>query len=131
MKTLAKRTRGQSLVEFALVIPMLLILIIGIMEFSRAWMTKNILTGAAREAARWYVADNTAGAMAAAIARGRTVLDSANLTTAPDPVINDFGASRVVEAIATYNFQMSVLNFIPGVPNNIPLESRTTMMREY
>src|SRR5512135_2658611 len=44
--------KGQNLVEFALVVPLLLLLVIGIAEFGRAWMTKNILTGAAREAVR-------------------------------------------------------------------------------
>ena len=52
MRTLAKHDKGQSLVEFALVIPILLLLMVGIMEFSRAWMTKNIMTAAAREGAR-------------------------------------------------------------------------------
>jgi Flp pilus assembly protein TadG len=132
MKKPAKQTRGQSLIEFALVFPMLLILMVGIMEFSRAWMTKNILTGAARETARWYVSDNTAGAMTTAIARGRTVLDSANLTTAPDPVITDFGASKLVEASATYNFTVIVAGFVPGLNNtSFQLSSTTTMRREW
>ena len=47
-----KNEKGQSLVEFALVVPLLLILVSGIEEFGRAWMTKNIMTGAAREAVR-------------------------------------------------------------------------------
>ncbi|HSH76398.1 MAG TPA: TadE/TadG family type IV pilus assembly protein [Longimicrobiales bacterium] len=43
---------GQALVEFALVIPILLLLIAGIAEFSRAWNTQQVLTDAAREALR-------------------------------------------------------------------------------
>ena len=43
---------GQGLVEFALVVPLLLFLVLGMAEFGRLWMTKNILTGAAREAVR-------------------------------------------------------------------------------
>lgn len=45
-------TRGQALVEFALVVPMLLIMIIGMVEFGRAWMNYQVLTDAAREGAR-------------------------------------------------------------------------------
>ena len=45
-----KDETGQNLIEFALVVPMLLLLVFGIAEFGRAWMTKSILTGAAREA---------------------------------------------------------------------------------
>lgn len=46
------RRKGQALVEFALVLPFLIVLIIGIMEFG--WLTKNQLTvnNAAREGAR-------------------------------------------------------------------------------
>ena len=35
-----KGKKGQSLVEFALVVPMLLLLVFGIAEFGRAWMTR-------------------------------------------------------------------------------------------
>jgi Flp pilus assembly protein TadG len=50
-----KRRAGQSLVEFALVVPFLLVLLLGIMEFG--WFMKNELTvsNAAREGARYAV----------------------------------------------------------------------------
>jgi Flp pilus assembly protein TadG len=43
---------GQALLEFALVLPILLILIVGIIEFGRAWNMEQIITDAAREGAR-------------------------------------------------------------------------------
>ena len=49
---------GQGLVEFALVVPVLLLLIVGLAEFSRAWNTKQVLTDAAREALRSSVVAN-------------------------------------------------------------------------
>jgi len=47
-----RKRKGQALVEFALVLPFLIILVLGIMEFG--WLTKNQLTvdNAAREGAR-------------------------------------------------------------------------------
>jgi Flp pilus assembly protein TadG len=51
---------GQALVEFALVVPILLLLILGLVEFSRAWNTKQVLTDAAREALRSSVVANPA-----------------------------------------------------------------------
>ena len=48
--------RGQGLVEFALILPPLLLLIIGMLEFSRAWNAKQAITDAAREGARLAVA---------------------------------------------------------------------------
>lgn len=44
--------RGASAVEFALVLPMLLLLVFGIVEFGRAFNIHIQLTGAAREGAR-------------------------------------------------------------------------------
>jgi hypothetical protein len=53
-----RREDGQGLVEFALVVPVLLLLIVGLAEFSRAWNTKQVLTDAAREALRSSVVAN-------------------------------------------------------------------------
>jgi Flp pilus assembly protein TadG len=50
--------RGQALVEMALILPVLLILIIGMLEFSRAWSAKQAVTDAAREGARLAVVQN-------------------------------------------------------------------------
>jgi Flp pilus assembly protein TadG len=50
--------RGQALVELALILPILLMLLLGIFEFGRAWNTKQVLTDAAREGARLAVVQN-------------------------------------------------------------------------
>jgi Flp pilus assembly protein TadG len=47
-----KVERGQAAVEFALVLPFLLVMLIGIIEFGRAWNEHQVITDAAREAAR-------------------------------------------------------------------------------
>ena len=44
--------RGQALVEFALIMPFLLLLLIGVVEFGRGWNMHQVLTDAAREGAR-------------------------------------------------------------------------------
>lgn len=49
---------GQALVEFALVVPILLLLVVGLAEFSRAWNAQQVLTDAAREALRNSVVAN-------------------------------------------------------------------------
>lgn len=54
----ARREDGQALVEFALIVPLLLLLIVGLAEFSRAWNTKQVLTDAARESLRSSVVAN-------------------------------------------------------------------------
>ena len=44
--------RGQSLVEFALVVPLLLLMVVGVIEFGRAWNMSQVVTDAARQGAR-------------------------------------------------------------------------------
>ena len=48
-----KRNRGQSLVEFALILPAFLMLIMGIVEFGRMMITYAGVASASREAARY------------------------------------------------------------------------------
>jgi len=50
---------GQALVEFALVVPIFLLLLLGIVEFARAWNIYEVLTDAGREGARNAVVDNS------------------------------------------------------------------------
>lgn len=57
-RRLRRNQSGQAVVEFALVIPLLLILIIGVVELSRAWNAKQVITNTAREALRAAVVDD-------------------------------------------------------------------------
>ncbi len=125
--------KGQSLVEFALVVPLLLVLVFGIAEFGRAWMTRNILVGAVREAARIAaVPDNVGGWNgSAATARGNQILASAGIPTTVD-VQNAGSPFGDVTATVNYNFPVVVVGFIPGLGSStILLSSTTTMRREY
>ena len=44
---------GQAVVEFALMLPLFLLLVLGVMDLSRMFYTKMILTNAAREGANY------------------------------------------------------------------------------
>lgn len=50
--------RGQALVEFALVAPLLLLLTLGLVDFARAWNVYQVITDAAREGARTAVVED-------------------------------------------------------------------------
>lgn len=52
MKRKCKNNQGASAVEFALVLPMLVLLLFGIIEFSLALYDKAMITNASREGAR-------------------------------------------------------------------------------
>lgn len=55
-----RNDRGQSLTEFALTAPLLMLLILGLVDFGRAWNAYQALTDAARLGARVAVVDNGA-----------------------------------------------------------------------
>ncbi len=50
------KERGTTIVEAAFVLPILLMFLLGILEFGRAYNEYQVLTNAAREAARYAVA---------------------------------------------------------------------------
>jgi Flp pilus assembly protein TadG len=56
---LGRDERGQALVEFALILPIILLLVVGMLEFARAWNLHQVMTDAAREAARRAVLADT------------------------------------------------------------------------
>ena len=50
--------RGASAVEFALIVPLLIVLVLGIAEFGRAFQVQGTLSAAAREGARAMALQN-------------------------------------------------------------------------
>lgn len=58
-RRLRRNTSGQSLVEFAIVLPLLLLMFFGIFEFGRFYFTKLTLQHAVREATRFAITGNT------------------------------------------------------------------------
>ena len=51
-KTQEQNRQGMAIVEMALVLPLFMMLVLGIVEFGRAMMVSNLITDAAREGAR-------------------------------------------------------------------------------
>ncbi len=52
MRSNKRRPRGQALAEMAIILPILLLLVFGIIEMSNAWRSFQVVTNAAREGAR-------------------------------------------------------------------------------
>jgi len=87
--------RGAALIEATLIIPLLLLLMVGIFEVSRALETWQVLTNAAREGARMAVTPNSNTGTVSALVH--TYMANGHLTS--ESVANvtvDQGASIVV-----------------------------------
>lgn len=92
------RDAGQSLLELAIALPILLGLVIGIFEFGRAWNVRQVTTNAAREGARQAVLSNTGDAEVQA------VVDSYLTDAGLDPalaIVTITGASGALGTPAT------------------------------
>ena len=134
MMTVGKQEKGQNLVEFALILPVFLLLVVGMAEFGRAWMTRNILTGAAREGARVAaIQPDPATSINKGTLAANDVLNSANLP-APPPVVSVDPAPglsfNAVEVVVTYTYSILITGFIPGLPGSFGLTGTATMRRE-
>ncbi len=121
--------KGQGLVEFSLVLPLFLLLLVGVAEFGRAWMTRNVLTGAAREAVRIAAVQGNASS---ATARAKNILSSAGISGASVVLSDDGAAYGTCAATVSYNFPLTVAGFLPGLSGtSIPLSSSTSMRKEF
>jgi Flp pilus assembly protein TadG len=69
----SEHRRGQALVEAAMVLPLLLLVLVGIMEIGRAWNIRQVVTHAAREGARaaavWHDSPQVEDSARAAVGR--------------------------------------------------------------
>lgn len=132
--------RGTSTLEFLVVLPTLLLIFLASLELSRAWLTANIATNAAREAARVGVVtpppdpNNPTFDDAPALARITEILDAANITAASMSVTCSSTAcppDSQVQASVTINFETVVPLFLPvlGTPADPLVLQQTVRMR--
>jgi Flp pilus assembly protein TadG len=77
MKERLRDERGATAVEFAFILPLLIVLILGIAEFGRAFQVSGTLSAAAREGVRVMALQNDQAAARTAVRNAATSLDPA------------------------------------------------------
>jgi Flp pilus assembly protein TadG len=141
--------KGASLVEFALVLPLLLVITFGAIEFSVMLYDQQVITNAAREGARRGIVQTHTGARISEDEIEQTVHTYADnhlisfMATPAQPTIevtcegtaggcpatDAFGDDLMVRV--QYNFQYMVIgNLVPGLGAGITLGSTATMKCE-
>ena len=96
------RERGAAAVEFALVLPVLVLMLLGLIEFSILFNTQISLTNAAREGARsMAIHNNPATAKADAIAAAPSIINPKLVTAnvAVNPPITCASGAKVTVTI--------------------------------
>ncbi|MEY4873904.1 MAG: hypothetical protein RJB41_606 [Actinomycetota bacterium] len=112
------RDRGAAVLEFALIVPLMLIMLVGIIEFGRAYNVVISLQGAVREGARSLALGNSS-ATVAGVVRSSTAITIDGILQTPCPVS---GGTATVIANQVFTFG------IPFVPlTSMTLEARASM----
>lgn len=121
------RERGAAAVEFAIIFPLLLLLIGGVIDFGRAYFTQVVLANAAREGARAAVVGS--GAWHTRTTAAAAGLDSSNLNIAPPSTAKCASGSPFTVTVGV-DFEWIVLgpamNLIPGGAAILPPELSST-----
>jgi Flp pilus assembly protein TadG len=131
---------GQNLVEFAIIVVLLLSLVLGILEFGRAWMTFQVITNASREGARLAALPTGFSNVSGVTDKVNTYLTSANLSPARASVsVANVDGPTGTDAVVTVQYQADLLFLGPIVrlmdnsstlPGTLQLTGTATMRNE-
>lgn len=116
--------RGAAVVEFALLLPLLLLILLGIIDFGRMLNAQETLTQAAREGARVVALGqpDPAGRTQAAA----TGLSPVSVSIRSCPIGADTGSNGVVQA--SYSFQFTPgLGYLVGLFGGSGMSGQTTL----
>lgn len=134
LRRLIKENRGVVAVEFALFLPVFLLLTFGIIELGAAWYQKQMLVSASREGARLGSLYSESGITAYEVeTRVNEYLTDSGFpgTTTVEVTGVDGGTGDPVTVNITAPYNFPVLNALTGaVPGSINLSATTIMRHE-
>lgn len=113
-RRMTKEERGQAMVEFAIVVPILLLLVFGIIQFGILFNHYQTLTDAVRVGARQAAVsrplpDPTGAATARVRSAARTSLDDAKLEV---EVTSSWVQGSDVTVRATYPYEINIIGLV-------------------
>lgn len=132
LQKLRKNQQGQSMVELALILPIIIIILFGILEFGRIFHSYIIITNAAREGARVAVVGKPDSEItarireAAPLPQADTKLHITKLE--PNQTARTPGLPLTVEV--TYDIDLVTPLFSDILPNPMTLTAQATMRIE-
>jgi Flp pilus assembly protein TadG len=121
--------QASSFVELALVLPVLLFLILGVIDLARGYRTYSALATAAHEGARWIVVHptNVSGAQQAILGEvARVGLSAADITISRTPLKSAYtaGESVTITIIHQYTLMFGAFTQIAAVPFHVQVTMR-------
>jgi len=128
ISTLRDGERGQALVEMALVLPLFLVLVLGIVDFGRAYQQHITVSGAAREGARLGVTGAPASEI---IARAAAAAGDLPVTVEVSNACGTAGTALVVSVEHAYSAITPLGLFVTAFSDSIPLRASADMRLEH
>lgn len=122
-----KESRGQAIVELAILLPVLLLILLGILEFGRVFSSYMIITHASREGARVGAVGGSDLDVQNTVSNNTATLDSTNMTV----TILD-GGNRGEPFTVKVGYDIKLVTPLIGVIVGDPLhmEAETSMRIE-
>lgn len=126
-----KRRKGAAAVEFAIIAPIFILLIFGIIEFGRVMMVQQILVNASREGARRAVledatAESVRQTVVEYLTRSSINVPPDNVSVSPDPG----NAINNQEISVRISVPFADVSLVPPFIYNGDLKANTTMRSE-
>lgn len=132
LKRLRRSEAGQTLVEFSLVLPVLLVMLFAIVDFGRAMYTWSIVSNAAREGGRTAAVQGTTAQINTAVNSAATGLNLGSLTKTYTNVQGTKGTTVTVNVSYAFTYVTPIsplLTLIGGSSLSNPTISSSSSMR--
>jgi Flp pilus assembly protein TadG len=133
MSFLHRSEKGQGMVELALIFPVLLILVLGIIDLGMGFRTYIVLSNAAREGARWVAIYPTdpSGALdrvsieADTVGLANTGFSDGGIAVSFTPNQTTYTEGQDVTVAIEHDFPL-LFGFVTGLPD-VPFHTEATM----
>ena len=123
-----KNEKGQSLVEFAILLPLVLLLLMGILEFGIMLNSYLTINNSAREGARLGIVDGSNLEISELITNLSTNLNTENLIVNIIPLEGSRKSGDTLTVEVIYNYQV-IIPIISNILNDVVVLKAKTSMR--
>jgi Flp pilus assembly protein TadG len=130
-----KREEGAAAIEFALLLPLLMLILFGIIEFGLVLYNQEVITNASREGARYGIVIGSPRPSTGQIEGVVNIyltnagLNSGNASISVAGAQGASGSDLTVAVVYPYNF-LVLPNFAAGLSNILNLNATTVMKLE-
>jgi|Deesub1362A_J573_1020465.scaffolds.fasta_scaffold01161_4 Flp pilus assembly protein TadG len=130
LKRFVKNTRGQAIVEMALLLPLIFLILAGIIEFSLMMNSYLTISHAAREGARLGTVGSTDQEIVDKVNEVASFLDPNNITVVISPQQSERMSGESITVEVQYEFPIVIPIISDIVGEKVALKSSITMRIE-